>query len=493
MKLHPVIMAGGSGTRLWPMSREFHPKPFMSVSDGGSLLQDTVARLDGIPNAEPPVIVCNEEHRFLAAEHTRRIGRLPKSILLEPEGRNTAPTLTLAALALAADAADGEDPLMLVLPADHAIGDNGEFRAAVDSAARLGAAGFIVTFGVAPDAPSTAYGYIRKGAPLAETAEIGAGEAYEVARFVEKPDAETARRMLDTGEYLWNSGMFVLRASAWLEELARFRPDIAESCRRAYAKGAWDGMFYRPDAELFLSCPPDTIDYAVMERIGGADGDNDGGGRHHHRAAVAPLYAGWSDVGSWAAIMDAVGRDADGNVVRGDVYTHETRNSMVFGQHRLVAAVGLEDVIVVETPDAVLAASRERVEEVRAIVERLKEEGRHERENHRREHRPWGWFDVIDAGPRFQVKRITVNPGQALSLQMHHHRSEHWVVVSGVARVVKDDKSFLLRENQSTYVKQGEKHRLENPGAIPLEIIEVQSGSYLGEDDIVRFEDMYNR
>lgn len=488
MKLHPVIMAGGSGTRLWPISREYHPKPFMSVSDGGSLLQDTVARLDGVPNAQPPVIVCNEEHRFLAAEHTRRIDRPPKSILLEPEGRNTAPTLTLAALALQADAQDGEDPLMLALPADHAILDADKFSAAVESAARLGEAGFIVAFGVPPDAPSAAYGYVRKGAPLAEAADLGAGEAYELARFVEKPDAETARRMLDTGEYLWNSGMFVMRASAWLEELERFRPDIAESCRQAHAKGAWDGMFYRPDAETFLACPPDAIDYAVMERIGAADG----GGRRH-RAAIAPLDARWSDIGSWAAIMDAVGRDADGNVVRGDVYTHRMRNSMVFGLHRLVAAVGLEDVIVVETPDAVLAASRESAEEVRAIVERLKAEGRPERENHRRAHRPWGWYDVIDAGPRFQVKRITVNPGQALSLQMHRHRSEHWVVVSGAARVTKGDEVFTLRENQSTYVQEGETHRLENPGDVPLEIIEVQSGSYLGEDDIIRFEDRYNR
>ena len=487
-------MAGGSGTRLWPMSREFHPKPFMSVSDGGSLLQETMARLDGVAGAEPPVIVCNEEHRFLAAEHARRIGRLPKSIILEPEGRNTAPTLALAALALQDDPDAGEDPLMLVLPADHAIPDADAFRDATRSAARLADSGRIVTFGVAPTAPSSAYGYIRKGARL-DPALGGGEEAYELDRFIEKPDAETARRMLAAGEYLWNSGMFVLSASAWLEELERFRPDIAQACRKAHAKGAWDGVFYRPDADIFRACPADAIDYAVMERLGSANGDGNNGDNDdgRHRAAVVALDAQWSDVGSWAAIMDVVGRDADGNVVRGDVYTHEMRNSMVFGQHRLVAAVGLDGVIVVETPDAVLAASRDRVEEVRAIVERLKSENRHEQENHRRAHRPWGWFDVIDSGPGFQVKRITVNPGQALSLQMHRRRSEHWVVVSGEARVTKDGEVFPLRENESTYVKRGETHRLENPGEVPLEIIEVQSGDYLGEDDIVRFEDRYNR
>ena len=490
MAIHPVIMAGGSGTRLWPISREFHPKPFMSVSDGGSLLQDTLARLDGVAGAKPPVIVCNEEHRFLAAEHARRIGRLPKTVILEPEGRNTAPALALAALALKDDPDAGEDSLMLALPADHAIQDSRAFRSALRTAARLAESGRVVAFGVPPDAPSAAYGYIRKGARLKDPALAAGEEAYALERFVEKPDRETARRMLETGEYLWNSGMFVLRASVWLEELERFRPDIAESCRQAHAEGAWDGVFYRPRADLFLACPADAIDYAVMERLGSADANPDGGRR---RAAVVPLDAGWSDVGSWAAIMDVAGRDADGNVVRGDVYTHEMRNSMVFGQHRLVAAVGLDGVIVVETPDAVLAASRERVEEVRAIVERLKSENRPEQENHRRAHRPWGSYDVIDSGPGFQVKRITVNPGQALSLQMHRRRSEHWVVVSGEARVTKDGETFPLRENESAYVKRGETHRLENPGETPLEIIEVQTGDYLGEDDIVRFEDRYNR
>ena len=444
-------------------------------------------RLSGIEDAAEPIVVCNEEHRFLVAEHARQIGRILQSILLEPVGRNTAPALTLAAVALEKEAEDGDDPLMLVLPADHVIGDVEAFQAATAAAADLAATGCIVTYGITPDSPKTGYGYIRRGGEIPIGSSSVEGTAYALAEFVEKPDEKTAQRMLETEDYLWNSGMFVMRTSAWLEELQRFRPDIAEVCRAAHAGGAEDGIFYRPDSDLFAACPTDTIDYAVMERIAGSI---DGGSR---RAAVVPLDAEWSDVGSWAAIMDVSDKDEDGNVVSGDVYTHEMRNSMILGNHRLVAAVGLEDVIVVETPDAVLVADRTRVEDVRALVERLKRDGRPERENHRRVHRPWGWYEVVDSGPRFQVKRITVNPGQALSLQMHHHRSEHWVVVSGTANVVKDGEDFLLRENQSTYVKVGERHRLENPGAIPLEIIEVQSGSYLGEDDIVRFEDRYNR
>ena len=493
MTLHPVILAGGSGTRLWPLSREFYPKPFLSISDSRSMLQDTVLRLDGVDEVSAPMVVCNEEHRFLVAEHSRQIDRLPVSILLEPVGRNTAPALTLAALMLAEQSDNGDSPIMLVLPADHVISDVAAFQRAITVAAELAEHDYIVTFGIMPSFPSVGYGYIRRGdeffngfkhVPYHDTGSAP-GVAYELSEFVEKPDLDTARSMLQTEEYLWNSGMFVLHTSAWLEEIDRFRPDIVDACRRAHASGTHDGLFFRPDPETFEACPSDTIDYAVMERIVGSDSNR--------RALVVPINAGWSDVGSWAAIMDVSDKDEDGNVVRGDVYTHEMRNSMIFGQHRLVAAVGLEDVIVVETPDAVLATDRNRVEDVRELVEQLKAEGRSERENHRRVHRPWGWYEVVDSGDRFQVKRITVNPGQALSLQMHHHRSEHWVVVSGTAKIIKDDGESLLFENESAYVKVGETHRLENPGTIPLEIIEVQSGSYLGEDDIVRFDDRYNR
>ena len=451
------------------------------------MLQDTILRLEGLGDTAAPVVVCNEEHRFLVAEHARQIGCVPKSILLEPVGRNTAPALTLAALTLRNQTIEDDDPIMLVLPADHVINGVEAFHAATRLAADLASAGRIVTFGITPRSPSTGYGYIRRGDEFPNGAGRDGIVPHRLAEFVEKPDRKTADRMLETEEYLWNSGMFVMRVSAWLDEMERFRPDIAEVCRAAHAGGSHDGNFYRPDAELFESCPTDTIDYAVMERIAGTATS---GGR---QAIVVPLDAEWSDVGSWAAIMDVSDQDEDGNVVRGDAYTHEMRNSMVFGHHRLVAAVGLENVIVVETSDAVLVTDRTRVEDVRVIVERLKEEARPEQENHSRVHRPWGWYETVDSGPRFQVKRITVDPGQALSLQMHHHRSEHWVVVSGTAKVVKADEQFLLYENQSAYVRIGETHRLENPGSIPLEIIEVQSGSYLGEDDIVRFEDMYNR
>ena len=493
MTLYPVILAGGSGTRLWPLSREFYPKPFLSISDSRSMLQDTVLRLDGVNELSDPIVVCNEEHRFLVAEHSRQIDCLPVSILLEPVGRNTAPALTLAALTLAEQPDNGDSPVMLVLPADHVISDVAEFQRAVTIAAELAEHDYIVTFGITPSFPSVGYGYIRSGdeffngfkhVPYHDTGS-GPGVAYELAEFVEKPDLDTARSMLQTEEYLWNSGMFVLRASAWLEEIERFRPDIVDACRTAHASGTYDGLFFRPDPDTFEACPPDTIDYAVMERIVGSDSSR--------RALVVPIDAGWSDVGSWAAIMDVSDKDENGNVVRGDVYTHEMRNSMIFGHHRLVAAIGLEDVIVVDTPDAVLAADRNRAEDVRELVAQLEAEGRPEREYHRRVPRPWGWYEVIDSGARFQVKRLTVNPGQALSLQMHHHRSEHWVVVSGTAKIVKDDGESLLFENESAYVKIGETHRLENPGTIPLEIIEVQSGSYLGEDDIVRFDDRYNR
>ena len=489
MPLNPVILAGGSGSRLWPLSREFYPKPFLTVAGRNSMLQATILRLDGIAGASPPIVVCNEEHRFLVAEHARQVDRPPSSIILEPIGRNTAPALTLAALALVSRADDSADPVMLVLPADHVINDVGAFKAAVALGAELAGQGCIVTFGVVPTAPRTAYGYIKMGETYALTgARPDPGsEAFRLETFVEKPDEATTAKMVQSGEYLWNSGMFMMKTSVWLEQLERFRPDIVEACGRAYEAGQGDGDFYRPDADLFASCPADTIDYAVMERIAGAvvaDGPD---------PVVVPLDAGWSDVGAWSAFLEVSPQDSAGNVVQGDVYIHDMRDSLVIGQHRLVAAVGMENVIVVETADAVLVAHGDRVEEVRQLVARLKDDRRHEQENHRRVHRPWGSFETVDSGPGFQVKRLTVNPEAALSLQMHHHRAEHWVVVSGTAKVTKGDEVFYLYENQSAYVPVGSTHRLENPGKVPLEIIEVQSGSYLGEDDIVRYEDRYDR
>ncbi|MCY4654054.1 MAG: mannose-1-phosphate guanylyltransferase/mannose-6-phosphate isomerase [Dehalococcoidia bacterium] len=487
MNLHPVIFAGGSGTRLWPLSREFYPKPFLSITGPHTMFQETILRLDGMAGMAQPTVVCNEEHRFLVAEQARQIGRMPQSILLEPVGRNTAPALTLAALALEAEAPGGEDPLILGFHADHAIGNVTAFQSAVAVAAELAKDYCIATLGAPPDSPHTGYGYIRKGEELALDLATVNGGAYELAEFIEKPNKAAATRMLDTGEYLWNSGMFFMRTSVWLEEMERFRPDIVRVCREAYENGSEDGIFYRPDPQTFSECPTDTIDYAVMERITAPDYNG------HRRAVVVPLDAEWSDLGSWAAIMDISDKDANGNVVRGDTYIQETRDSLIYGQHRLVSVVGLEGVIVVETADAVLVADKNRVEDVKDLVDALKRDERYEQENHRRVQRPWGWYETVDFGPRFQVKQLTVNPGAALSLQMHHHRAEHWVVVSGTAKVTKAGEQFLLHENQAAYVQIGEQHRLENPGTIPLKIIEVQTGSYLGEDDIVRFEDKYNR
>jgi mannose-1-phosphate guanylyltransferase/mannose-6-phosphate isomerase len=453
------------------------------------MLQATLLRLDGVADLSPPIIVCNEEHRFLAAEHARQVARPPSCIILEPVGRNTAPALALAALTLSSPTDDSSDPVMLVLPADHVIDDVGEFQSALARGRELAYQECIVTFGVVPTAPRTGYGYIKKGEayePNGATPDVGS-EVWRLETFVEKPDEARAARMLESGEYLWNSGMFMMRASVWLEQLERFRPDIAEACGLAHQAGELDGDFYRPDAGLFAACPADTIDYAVMERIAG---NSTAGGPD---PVVVPLDAGWSDVGAWSSFLEVSPQDSAGNVVQGDVYIQDMRDSLVISQHRLVAAVGLENVIVVETADAVLVARVDQVEEVRDLVARLKEEGRCEQENHRRVHRPWGWYETLDSGPGFQVKRLTVNPESALSLQMHHHRAEHWVVVRGTARVTKGDEQFYLYENQSTYVPVGSPHRLENPGKVPLEIIEVQSGSYLGEDDIVRYEDRYDR
>jgi mannose-1-phosphate guanylyltransferase/mannose-6-phosphate isomerase len=462
--IHPVILSGGSGARLWPLSREHYPKQLLRLAGDETLLQQTVRRLDGMVNATGPLLVCNDEHRFLVAEQLREMGRKPTDIILEPVGRNTAPAVTLAALAVS-----GRDPrgLMLVMPADHAIRDVAAFQDSVRAAEALADAGRIVTFGVTPTAPETGYGYIR------------ADGANRVGQFVEKPDAATARRFLETGGYLWNSGIFMMRADVWLEELRGRRPDILNACTVAHRQGWRDTDFYRVHEEAFACCPGDSIDYAVMEKTA--------------RAAVVPLDAGWSDIGTWPALWQAHAQDTAGNVTRGDVLAHNTRNALLISQHRLVAAIGLDDVIVVETPDAVLVARKDHAQDVPEIVNRLKSGKRSEHRAHRRVFRPWGSYEGLDAGERFQVKRLVVKPGASISLQLHHHRAEHWVVVRGTARVTRGETTFMLTENQSAYIPTGVQHRLENPGNIPLEIIEVQSGSYLGEDDIVRYDDAYGR
>ncbi len=476
MILQPVILCGGSGTRLWPLSRERYPKQLLPLDGEKTLLQDTALRA-GVPGMTiaAPLVVCNEEYRFLTAEQLRQIGVQPASLLLEPVGRNTAPALALAALA-AGDA----DPVLLVMPSDHVIRDIAAFREAVALGASHAETGAVVTFGITPDKPETGYGYIRTGAPVAD------GPARKLERFVEKPDAATAQGYLDSGDYLWNAGIFMMKASVALDLLKRFRPDIEAACRAAYAAGAADCDFYRVDKPTFSACPSDSIDYAIMEPLAS-------GNPRVASAVVVPLDAGWSDVGAWDALWQVAGKDECGNVARGDVMLLDTSDSLVFAETRMVSCLGLKDVVVVETSDAVMVAAKDRTQDVKRIVTELKARKRPEAENHRKVYRPWGYYDSIDAGPRFQVKRIVVNPGASLSLQMHHHRAEHWIVVSGTARVTCGDEVLLLSENESTYIPLGTTHRLENPGKLPLEMIEVQSGSYLGEDDIVRFEDTYGR
>ena len=464
-QLQPVLLSGGSGTRLWPLSREAYPKQFLPLAGDDTMVQATWRRVEALADLAP-IVVANEEHRFLVAEQLRQVGAPVPAILLEPVGRNTAPAIAAAALQAMAG---GADPLLLVLPSDHVVRDVAGFQRAVREASSAAEAGALVTFGVVPDAPETGFGYIQ--------AEAGDG-LRQVLRFVEKPDAATARSYLDAGGYYWNSGMFLFRASRYLEELARFRPDIVDAVRAAHATARHDGDFVRLDKGAFSACPSDSIDYAVMEKT--AD------------AMVLPVDIGWNDVGSWSALWDVAERDADGNAHHGDVIAVDSRNSYAYAQ-RLVALVGLDDIVVVETDDAVLVARKDKVQEVKQVVARLKQEQRSQAVLHREVHRPWGSYDSVDNGGRHQVKRIKVKPGAALSLQMHHHRAEHWIVVSGTAKVTRGDETLLLSENESTYIPLGVKHRLENPGKVPLELIEVQSGSYLGEDDIVRFEDVYGR
>jgi mannose-1-phosphate guanylyltransferase/mannose-6-phosphate isomerase len=466
--LVPVILSGGAGTRLWPLSRELHPKQLLPLLGSHTMLQDTVRRLAGL-EVGAPMVVCNEAHRFLVAEQLRAIDCKPRAIVLEPAGRNTAPAIALAAHATLA--AEEGDPLLLVLPADHVMPDIPAFHRAIELASAAARNGALVTFGIVPTSPETGYGYIRRGSL--------AGASYRIAEFVEKPDASRAQAFLASGDYYWNSGMFLFRARRYLEELEKFAPDIAAACGNSFAGAVRDLDFTRIDPVAFRDCRSDSIDYAVMEKTSDA--------------VVVPLDAGWSDVGNWTSLHAACEHDAQGNALFGDVMVEDTHDSYVYSSSRLVATVGLRDHVVVETKDAVLVAPKDRAQDVKKLVARLKAFGRYEHSLHREVFRPWGSYDSIDVGERFQVKRLIIHPGGALSLQMHHHRAEHWIVVSGTASVTRGEETFLLEENQSTYIPVGVRHRIENPGRIPLHIIEVRSGSYFGEDDIVRLEDRYGR
>jgi len=468
--LHPVILSGGVGSRLWPLSRSLFPKQLLALAGDQSLIQDTVCRATGPAFAEP-LIVCNVEHRFLIAEQMRSAGQPPGVIVLEPMGRNTAPAATVAALMLAEK---DPDAILLLMPADHVVRDIDSFRQAADSAAAAAARGFLVTFGIAPRGPETGYGYVQHGAPLSESAHI-----FAVRRFVEKPDAATAAGYIEAGDYYWNSGMFAFQASTFLAELERLEPAMIASCRAAIRGGKQDLDFFRLEPAAFEACKSISIDYAVME--------------HTQKAAIVPVEMGWSDIGSWEALWDASDKDNGGNALKGDVLHHATRNSYLRSEGPLVAAIGVEDLVVVATKDAVLVSRKDASQDVKKIVEQLERDGRELHVTHRKVFRPWGAYEGLDIGEHFQVKRITVNPGAKLSLQMHHKRAEHWIVVSGIARVTRDEEVFTLRENESTFIPLGAKHRLENIGTEPLHLIEVQSGDYLGEDDIVRFEDSYGR
>jgi len=466
----PVILCGGAGTRLWPMSRNEYPKQLLSLVGNRSLLQQTIGRLEGIDGIQDPVLICNEAHRFLVAEQLREVGIQAQAIILEPEGKNTAPAVSLA-LQWAA-LVEEDDPLLLILPSDHVIREEEAFKRSVDHAARLAKANYLVTFGIAPRAPETGFGYLEHGEAIEEA-------GFVLRRFHEKPDEQTAIEYLRSGHYSWNSGMFLFSRNNGVQAFERWAPSIWDSVGNAWASRTEDFDFLRPDPIAFSNCLSDSIDYAVMEQ---AD-----------HAAIVPMEAGWSDLGSWSSVWEEGEKDDLGNVVKGDVVLEATSNALIQAEHRLVAAAGVSDITIIETADAVLVADRSASQSVKSLVQRLSGLKRNESSAHRRVFRPWGWYEAIDQGAQHQVKRISVSPGARLSLQKHQHRAEHWIVVSGTARVTCDDQIFELLENQSTYIPQGSVHRLENPGTLPLEIIEVQSGSYLGEDDIVRFEDNYGR
>ena len=471
----PVILCGGSGTRLWPLSRRMYPKQFLTLLGEETLLQQTANRIQNVTGVHPPLVVCNEEHRFLVAEQLRQVGVRPEAIILEPVGRNTAPAVALAALYAKGKLC--QDALLLILPADHLIEDATAFIQGLCGAAAHAAGGALVAFGIVPRGPETGYGYIRGGNPL--PGKNVAPPALRIVEFVEKPDRHTAQTYVDSGNYLWNSGMFLFTAQSYLAELNDHQPAIHEACAQAYGQAYGDLDFLRVGKESFAACPGDSLDYAVMEKTA--------------KGVVVPINPGWSDIGSWTALWEIAPRGADGNVLRGDVLASDTENSLIHAESRMVATLGLRDCVVVETADAVLVAARDRVQEVKEIVSRLQKHERSEADTHRKVYRPWGSYESITVGDRFQVKLITVTPGAILSLQMHHHRAEHWVVVRGTARVTRGESVFLIGENESTYIPLGTHHRLENPGVIPLELVEIQSGSYLGEDDIVRFEDNYGR
>jgi mannose-1-phosphate guanylyltransferase/mannose-6-phosphate isomerase len=500
IQVTPVILCGGSGTRLWPLSRAGFPKQFLCLTGDDSLFQLAAKRLAGLGAPDiavaAPTIVSGEEHRFLAAEQLREAGIALGAALLEPVGRNTAPALTLAALAALEQ---GTDPVLVVTPADQTVADTGAFTVAMQAAIRQAHTGTIVILGITPDRPETGYGYIqvKDGSPRFARDDAGsrhceersdaAIHAFDVQRFVEKPSQETAQQYITQGGYFWNAGMFVLKASVWLKALEQFRPDIAQAARAAWASRSADSNtaspFIRPGKAEFAAIPSESVDYAVMEHCPGSD----------FAIQMIPLDAGWSDLGAWDAVWNVLAKDAQGNAHQGDVLSADTHNTLVHASSRLVSLVGVKDLIVIETADAVLVADKSRSQDVKHIVTQLQQTKREEHTLHRKVHRPWGWYDSIDEAERFKVKRIQVKPGASLSLQKHHHRAEHWIVVKGTAEITNGDKVILLTENQSTYIPLGEIHRLKNPGSIPLEIIEVQSGSYLGEDDIVRFEDTYGR
>ncbi|GAB2479736.1 mannose-1-phosphate guanylyltransferase/mannose-6-phosphate isomerase [Comamonas humi] len=477
-ELTPVIMCGGSGTRLWPLSREQYPKQFLALSGNGiSMLQDTAGRLNGVARQIPqgaPIVVCNTEHRFLAAQQLHDSGIAGARLVLEPTGRNTAPALTLAALVAEPQA------VLLAMPADHVMTKVAQLHQAVEAAWQLAKDGAMVTFGIVADRPETGYGYIQKAGAT------DGGFAFGIQSFAEKPSLELAQAYVASGSYLWNSGLFMVRADQWLKAMETLQPKMLQACRTAIAQSSKDLDFIRPHSETFASCPADSIDYAVMEHLPNRP-------ELGIPARVVPLDAGWSDLGAWDALWEVLPRDAQGNAVTGQTLAVDTKDSLLFSESRLVTTVGVDNLVVVETADAVLVVDKRKTQDVKKIVAELKAQKRSMASTHRKVHRPWGWYDSIDSGERFQVKRIVVNPGAKLSLQMHHHRAEHWIVVKGTAEVTNGDQTFLLGENESTFIPLGHAHRLANPGKVPLEIIEVQSGSYLGEDDIVRFEDTYGR